>query len=145
MVPAAAGPILLNDFRAQWIHVREAVLGAVDRVGGSGWFILGEEVSRFEEELAKHWGLPFSAGCASGLDALEISLRCLGLKRGQPVLTTPLSAFATTLAVVRAGGVPIFVDVDDSGLIDLELAAKALASNRRIRFMLPVHLYGHAI
>jgi dTDP-4-amino-4,6-dideoxygalactose transaminase len=137
--------ILQNDFRAQWGRVRAAVLEAVDRVGRSGWLILGSEVSCFEEELAKFWGLPRCVGCASGLDALEISLRCLGLHPGDPVLTTPFSAFATSLAVIRAGGVPVFVDVDDTGLIDLELAAKALESEPSIRFLLPVHLYGHAV
>jgi dTDP-3-amino-3,4,6-trideoxy-alpha-D-glucose transaminase len=53
------------------------------------------------------------------MDALEIALRSLGLERGAKVLTTPFSAFATTLAILRAGGVPVFVDVDDNGNIDL--------------------------
>lgn len=89
-----AAPILLNDFRAQWPHVREAVLGAVERVGESGWFVLGQEVAGFEKELAQAWGLPHCVGCASGLDAIEIALRCAGLAPGDAVLTTPLSAFA---------------------------------------------------
>jgi dTDP-3-amino-3,4,6-trideoxy-alpha-D-glucose transaminase len=141
----ANAPILLNDFRAQWPHVREAVQGAVERVGESGWFVLGAEVASFEKELARVWGLPFCVGCASGLDAIEIALRCAGLERGDAVLTTPLSAFATTLAVIRAGGVPHFVDVDATGQIDLALAERALETHREIRFLLPVHLYGHAL
>jgi dTDP-3-amino-3,4,6-trideoxy-alpha-D-glucose transaminase len=144
--PRAPGaPILLNDFRAQWPNVREAVLGAVERVGESGWFVLGAEVASFEKELARVWGLPFCVGCASGLDAIEIALRCAGLAPGDVVLTTPLSAFATTLAVLRAGGVPWFVDVDATGQLDLELAERALAAHPEIRFLLPVHLYGHAL
>jgi dTDP-3-amino-3,4,6-trideoxy-alpha-D-glucose transaminase len=141
----AAPTILLNDFRAQWPHVREAVLGAVERVGESGWFVLGSEVASFEKDLARVWGLPFCVGCASGLDAIEIALRCAGLARGDAVLTTPLSAFATTLAVIRAGGVPWFVDVDAAGQLDLELAERALESHRDLRFLVPVHLFGHAL
>jgi dTDP-3-amino-3,4,6-trideoxy-alpha-D-glucose transaminase len=137
--------IPLNDFRLQWTHLRKAVLTAVERVGKSGQLILGPEVACFEEELARYCGLPFSVGCASGLDAIEISLRCLGLNAGEKVLTTPLSAFATTLAIMRAGGVPVFVDVDDSGILDLELAGEALAANPDVRFLVPVHLYGHAM
>lgn len=137
--------ILLNDFRAQWSQVREAVLAAVERVGESGWFILGSEVAVFEKELARVWGLPFCVGCASGLDAIEIALRCAGLERGDAVLTTPLSAFATTLAVVRAASVPCFVDVDAGGLLDLDLAERALESHPEIRFLVPVHLFGHAL
>jgi len=137
--------VVLNDFRAQWRATREAVLEAVDRVGQSGWLILGAEVSAFEEALAARWGLPFAVGCASGLDAIEIALRCAGLSPGDRVLTTPLSAFATSLAVVRAGAVPLFVDVDASGLLDLDLVAEVLDARRDVRFLLPVHLYGHAL
>jgi len=134
-----------NDFAAQWDSVGASALRAVDRVGKSGWLILGGEVEAFEKELAAFWGLRHAVGCGNGLDAIEIGLRGLGLKKGEKVLTTPLSAFATTLAVVRAGGVPVFADVDESGLLDLDLAQDALAKNPGIRFLLPVHLYGHAL
>jgi dTDP-3-amino-3,4,6-trideoxy-alpha-D-glucose transaminase len=143
--PAEAGPIPLNDFRAQWAQVREAVHRAVERVGASGWLVLGAEVRAFEEELARRWGVPFCVGCASGLDALEIALRCAGIAPGDPVLTTPLSAFATTLAIVRAGGVPLFVDVDPSGLLDLDRVERALEARPEVRYLMPVHLYGHAL
>ncbi len=141
----APARIPANDFRAQWTRIREAALAAVDRVGASGWLVLGREVEAFEAALAERWGLPHCVGCASGLDAIEIGLRCLGLAPGDRVLTTPLSAFATALAVIRAGGEPVFVDVDDSGLLDLDLAEKALEEHPEVRFLVPVHLYGHAL
>jgi dTDP-3-amino-3,4,6-trideoxy-alpha-D-glucose transaminase len=89
--------------------------------------------------------LPFCAGVASGLDAVEISLRALGCGPGDRVLTTPLSAFATTLAITKLGAVPVFVDTDAIGLIDLGLCAALLERREDIRFMVPVHLYGHAL
>jgi dTDP-3-amino-3,4,6-trideoxy-alpha-D-glucose transaminase len=136
----------LNDFPAQWRSVRAAVLSAVDAVGNSGRLILGEKVMRFEEALAARAGVKYVIGCANGLDAIEISLRSLGLKQGERVLTTPLSAFATTLAIVRAGGVPVFVDVDNMGLLNLETIEEVLAEQSEpIRFLLPVHLFGHSI
>jgi dTDP-3-amino-3,4,6-trideoxy-alpha-D-glucose transaminase len=137
--------ILPNDFRAQWARIRLATLEAVDRVGQSGWWILGAEVEAFERALGSYWGLPYAVGCASGVDALEIGLRASGLEAGDEVLTTPLSAFATTLAVIRAGGVPVFVDVDASGQLDLDLAERVVETRGSIRFMLPVHLFGHAM
>ena len=76
------------------------------------------------------------------MDALEISLRCLGLEKGDKVLTTPLSAFATTLAILRAGGFPVFVDVDELGAIDLQHCRQLLEHDHSIRFLVPVHLYG---
>src|SRR4051812_25303952 len=135
-------PILPNDFKRQWQIVEESVLGAVRRVGSSGRYILGGEVEAFEKDLAALWGKAYAIGTGNGLDALEIGLRCLGLQPGEKVLTTPLSAFATTLAIVRAGGVPVFVDVDDFGRIDLEQCRHVLAKDKSVRFLLPVHLYG---
>src|SRR5438132_4626571 len=131
-----------NDFKRQWDEVAEAVLGAVHRVGASGWYILGKEVDRFETALAQFWGVAHVVGTGNGLDALEIGLRCLNLQPGNKVLTTPLSAFATTLAIVRAGGVPIFADVTTTGGIDLAQCRQLLERDRSIRFFVPVHLYG---
>ncbi|MFM8313311.1 MAG: DegT/DnrJ/EryC1/StrS family aminotransferase, partial [Deltaproteobacteria bacterium] len=138
-------PILLNDFKAQWEHIREDFLESTDRVGRSGHLILGSEVLEFEKFLAHYWGLPFAVGCANGLDAIEISLRALGIKPKDRVLTTPLSAFATTLAILRTGAIPVFCDTDESGLIDLNLVDEILSSDPSIKFFLPVHLFGHAL
>jgi dTDP-3-amino-3,4,6-trideoxy-alpha-D-glucose transaminase len=138
-------PVVLNDFKAQWQQVREDALKAIDRVGQSGWFILGDEVARFEESLATYTIRRYAVGCASGLDAIELGLRILN-SQGKPVITTPLSAFATTLAIVRAGGLPIFVDTDNSGLLDLNKVEALLEANPGTQyFLLPVHLFGHSI
>ncbi|MFZ5890628.1 MAG: DegT/DnrJ/EryC1/StrS family aminotransferase [Myxococcota bacterium] len=142
---AGAAEILLNDFGRQWADVGGAALEAVQRVGASGWYILGKEVAAFESALADLVRRARVVGCASGLDAIELALRAAGLRPGQRVLTTPLSAFATTLAIVRAGGVPVFVDVDEFGLIDLAQCRAVLARDASIRFLVPVHLYGHAL
>jgi dTDP-3-amino-3,4,6-trideoxy-alpha-D-glucose transaminase len=141
----ASEMILQNDFKRQWQVIEKSVIQAIQRVGESGWYILGQEVQAFETELARFWGLSQAIGVANGMDALEIGLRCLGLKPGDKVLTTPLSAFATTLAILRAGGVPVFVDVDKSGLIDLQQCRGVLERDRSIRFFVPVHLYGFPI
>ena len=134
-----------NDFRRQWDELREDALAAFERVGFSGWYVLGEEVRVFEDGLAAFWGFPYAAGVASGLDAIEISLRALGCKQGDRVLTTPISAFATTLAIVKLGAVPVFVDTDDQGLIDLQRCHELLKKRSDIRFFVPVHLYGFAL
>lgn len=134
-----------NDFERQWEDVREDALAAVDRVGQSGWLVLGEEVRAFEQELAEWWGIPHAVGVASGLDAIEIGLRAAGVAAGARVLTTPFTAFATTLAVIRAGAEPVWCDVDDSGGLDLDLVETALGDDPSIRAVLPVHLYGHPL
>jgi dTDP-3-amino-3,4,6-trideoxy-alpha-D-glucose transaminase len=137
--------IRMNDFQRQWNDTREAAMASFAAVGGSGWYVLGKEVREFETALAEFWGLPHAVGVASGLDAIEISLRILNCRPGDRVLTTPISAFATTLAITRIGAVPVFVDCDTFGLIDLDEAASALEADPTIRYFVPVHLYGHAL
>ncbi len=145
MVNGSSRHIPANDFARQWQDIREDALEAVDRVGHSGWLVLGEEVRAFELELAAWWGVPHAVGVASGLDALEIALRCVRLPRGARVLTTPLTAFATTLAIVRVGAEPVWCDVDESGSLDLDQVDAALRADRSIRAVVPVHLYGHPL
>ena len=137
--------VLLNDFRRQWEDTAAAVLEAVAAVGESGWYVLGKHLEAFEQALAGLWGRRYAVGVASGLDALEIALRAAGCKPGDLVLTTPLSAFATTLAILKIGAVPVFVDTDDSGHIDLSLCREVLHRRPAIRFLLPVHLYGQVL
>lgn len=137
--------IPLNDFRRQWQDTRDQVMSAVASVGESGWYILGRRVEEFEAALARVWGMQFAAGVASGMDALEIALTVAGCKRGDLVLTTPLSAFATTLAILKLGAIPVFVDTDQFGLIDLAACRRTLQTRPDIRFLVPVHLYGNAL
>lgn len=145
MVDRPLVQIAANDFARQWRDIRDDALGAVDRVGQSGWLVLGKEVEAFEAEFAAWWGIEFAVGVASGLDALEIGLRCAGVEPGARVLTTPLTAFATTLAILRAGAEPVWCDVDETGGLDLERAAAALEDDPAIRAVMPVHLYGHPL
>ena len=137
--------ILLNDFIRQWRETASDVLAATQEVGESGWYVLGERVARFEQTLAAFFGRKQAVGCASGLDAIEIGLRILGVRPGDRVLTTPLTAFATTLAIVRAGARPVFVDVDDNGQIDLGQCEARLLRDPALRAFVPVHLYGYPL
>jgi len=135
----------MNDFVRQWDDVGDDALRVIDAVGRSGWYVLGERVRGFERALSESWGTTESVGVASGLDAIEIALRAAGMQPGDRVLTTPLSAFATTLAIVRSGGIPVFCDTTEMGLLDLDEARRALLAMPGIRFFVPVHLYGFPI
>ena len=141
----SSSAIPANDFQSLWREIEEPAVNALRRVGQSGWFILGREVQAFESALATFWGLDHAVGCGNGMDAIEIALRAGGLQPGERVLTTPLSAFATTLAIQRAGGVPVFIDVDANGLLDLHQARRVLATDRQLRWMVPVHLFGQCM
>lgn len=137
--------VQFNDLQSQWNEIKEDVLQAVSRVGESGWLILGDEVRRFEAALAEIMSASFVVGCGNGMDAIEISLMALNISPGSKVLTSPLSAFATTLAIIRAKGIPVFAGIDTNGLLDLAHCREICASQPDIKYMVPVHLYGHAL
>ncbi len=134
-----------SAFSRQWPLIGGDVLAAVAEVGAAGWYVLGSRLAAFEKILPRPAARRAAAGVGNGLDALEIGLRALGLQPGEKVLTSPLSAFATTLAILRAGGVPVFVDCDEAGLLDLAAARQCLAADPEIRFCIPVHLYGFCL
>ena len=137
--------IVLNDFQRQWEAIGADVLKTTEEVGASGWYILGKEVRDFEASLAGYWPASHAIGVASGLDALEISLRVLGCKAGDRVVTSPISAFATVMAILRIGAVPVLIDCDEYGLIDLDACRNYFREQSDVRYFVPVHLYGHAL
>lgn len=135
--------VAANSFDRMWDECGPNILSAIEAVGRSGWYILGQSVKSFEAKLTAYTGAAYAVGCGNGMDALEISLRAAGIGPGDQVLTTPLSAFATGLAILRAGAEPIYADVDANGLLDPVRVEAALAAYPAIKAIMPVHLYGH--
>jgi dTDP-3-amino-3,4,6-trideoxy-alpha-D-glucose transaminase len=119
------------------------VRAAIDRVVASGRFVLGPEVEAFETAFASACQASHAVGVGTGTDAIALILRALGVGRGDEVITTPLSAAYTALAVLTTGARPVFADVD-AGRLTLDAAAVASAVTPRTRAILPVHLYGQA-
>jgi len=118
-----------------------AVRTAIDRVVERGWFILGPELSAFEEEFARASGAAHAAGVGTGTDAIALALRALGIGPGDEVITSPISAAFSALAVMMAGATPVFADVDPRRLT-MDPAAAEAAITPRTAALLPVHLYG---
>jgi dTDP-3-amino-3,4,6-trideoxy-alpha-D-glucose transaminase len=119
------------------------VRAAIDRVVASGWFVLGPEVEAFETAFAAACHASHAVGVGTGTDAIALILRALGIGRGDEVITTPLSAAYTALAVLTTGARPVFADVEVERLT-LDADAVASAVTPRSRAILPVHLYGQA-
>lgn len=126
------------------LHLAEeadAVRDAIARVIDRAWFVLGPEVESFEREFAAASGAPHAVGVGNGTDALALILRALGIGAGDEVVTTPLSAAYTALAIVMAGARPVFADIDPQRLT-LDPVAAERAITDRTRALMPVHLYG---
>lgn len=137
-------PIAFLDLTRQHSEVRAEVAHAATRVLDSGAYILGSEVEAFEDEWARFCGVGGAAAVGNGTDALALALTASGAVRagrGDEVITSPLTAAYTALAILNAGGVPVFADIDPHTLT-LDPAAIKQAITRRTRAILPVHLYG---
>jgi dTDP-4-amino-4,6-dideoxygalactose transaminase len=131
----------MNDFRSEPPELLEAQLEGCRRVLHSGWWILGAEVAAFEAEWAAWLNAGAAVGVANGLDAIEIGLRALGIGAGDEVITTPMTAFATVLAILRAGATPVLADIDP-GTAMLEPESVRRCISRSTRAIVLVHLYG---
>lgn len=134
-------PVPLIDLVEQYGTIRDEIQEAVQRVFESQAFVLGDEVTQFEQQVAEYCDSKYAIGCASGSDALLLALMALDLKEGDEVITTPYSFFATASAITRAGGTPVFIDIDpDSYNLDVKQIESAIT--RRTRAIMPVHLFG---
>lgn len=116
---------------------------AIQRVLASGWFILGPEVEAFEREFAEACAAPHAVGVGTGTDAITLILRALDIGAGDEVITSPLSAAYSALAIMMAGARPVFADIDPDRLT-IDPAAVEAAVTPRTRAIMPVHLYGQA-
>jgi dTDP-3-amino-3,4,6-trideoxy-alpha-D-glucose transaminase len=145
--PATPPRIPFLDFHRQDPVVAVEVEAAIARVLKSGWYILGPEVEAFEREWALACGARGAVGVANGTEAITIALLAAGAvepQRGDEVITSALTAGYTALAILRAGAVPVFADVDPkSGLVTAETLEREITP--RTRALLPVHLYGQMV
>ncbi len=118
-----------------------AVREAIERVITRGWFILGPELDAFEREFAAAAGAAEAIGVGNGTDAIAIALRALGIGPGDEVITAPLSAAYSALAIMMTGARPVFADIDPDRLT-LDPRAAGAAVTPRTAAILPVHIYG---
>lgn len=133
--------ILMNDFKAEPEELRERMVAAARRVFESGWYVLGRELSRFEAEWAQRCQTTYAVGVGNGMDAIEIALRGLDIGPGDEVITTSMTAFATVLAIVRAGATPVLADIDpETALLSISSVDRCLSP--RTKAVVLVHLYG---
>jgi len=137
------------DLRAQYESIRDEVEAKIADIVSSQRFVLGPEVEGLEDEIARYQGVRCAVGVSSGTDALVASLMALGVNRGDRVVTTPFTFFATAGAVERLGADTVFCDIDPRTFNldpeELERVLETTSRNTRearVRVVVPVHLFG---
>ena len=135
----------VSELKTQYLDLKNEIDAAIAGVLDASWFVLGEQGRRFEAEFAAFSGVEGESvvGVGSGTEAIHLALLALGIGPGDEVITTPLTAAATAMAVRFAGAIPVFADVDArTGTLDPQDVARRVTP--RTRALLPVHLYGQA-
>lgn len=134
-------PVPLLDLRAQHAHIRDEVVRALMQVVDDQTFILGAAVEQLETQVAELSQTRFAIGCASGTDALLLALRALDIGRGDEVVTTPFTFFATAGTIHNVGATPVFVDIEPD-TFNLSVQAATAAVTPRTKAVVPVDLFG---
>ncbi|MBS0270180.1 MAG: aminotransferase class I/II-fold pyridoxal phosphate-dependent enzyme, partial [Proteobacteria bacterium] len=133
--------IAFLDLRAAYLELKAEIDDAVQRVMDSGTYILGAEVEAFESEFSSYCNSKHAIGVGSGLDALSLTLRAMGVGPGSEVIVPTNTFIATWLAVSHCGATPVGVEPDRATHnINPELIEKAITS--RTKVIMPTHLYG---
>lgn len=129
------------DLKASYSEIQGEIDSALRRVLNSGWYVLGEEVERFEAEYANYCGAEYCVGVGNGLEALHLGLLALGVGPGDEVIIPSNTYIATWLAVSQCGAVPVPVEPsEETHNIDVEKIEAAITGKTKV--ILPVHLYG---
>src|SRR5215212_7165028 len=134
-------PVPMLDLRAQHATIREEAVRAVMAIVDAQLFILGEPVAQLEGEIATLSRVKHAIGCANGTDALLLAYRALDIGRGDEIVTSPFTFFATAGTIHNVGATPVFVDIEpDTFNLDPEQAKAAVTP--RTRAVIPVDLFG---
>src|SRR5678809_1170760 len=134
-------PVPLLDLRAQHATIRDEIVPKMMEIVESQLFILGAPVERLEQQVAELSHTKYAIGCASGTDALLLALRALDIGRGDEVITTPFTFFATAGTIHNAGATAVFVDIEPESF-NISPEAVGAAITPRTKAVIPVDLFG---
>ena len=136
--------IKLLDLTRQHEIIKHEIKPVVESIIDSQRFVNGPVVQQFEENFANFCGTKFAVGCSSGTDALIMSLIALQIGCGDEVITTPFTFFATAEAIIRMGGTPVFVDIDEKTFnIDTSKIEEAITKSRYANLKGPKYVLHH--
>ncbi len=130
----------LIDLRERFKEEEKAIFKIIKRVLSKGNLILTKEVMNFEKSICKYTGAKYCLGLNSGTDALMMSLWSSGIKKGDEVITSPISFVATANSIIHVGAKPVFVDVSDDLNINVDLIEAAIT--KKTKAIMPVHWTG---
>jgi len=129
------------DFTREYKCIETEIDNAYKQVMNRGWYILGPEVAKFENDFAKYCGTKYAIGVASGIDALSLVLKAWGIGPGDEVIVPANTYIATAFAATHNGAQPVFVDIDPNNF-NIDITKIESAITKKTKVIIPTHLYG---
>ena len=133
--------IPLLDLKAQYLEIKDELDQVWFETMGNASFIGGPKVKALEAAIAEYCGTKYCVACGNGTDALFLILAGLGIGKGDEVITTPITFFATAEAIAHLGAVPVFVDIEP-GTYNISVEAIKAAITPATKAIMPVHIFG---
>lgn len=136
--------IPLLDLKLQYTQLKAELDSAVNEVMSTAYFIGGPKVKELETAIAEYCGTQYAVPCANGTDALFLILAAMGIRKGDEVITTPFTFFATVEAIVHVGAKPVFVDIEP-GTYNMDITKLEAAITDKTKAIMPVHIFGQCV
>jgi len=134
----------LLDLKAQYVSLQDELDAVWSDVMGNAGFIGGPKVAAFEAQLAEYCGTKYAVPCGNGTDALFLIMAALGIGKGDEVITTPFTFFATVECIAHMGATPVFVDIEP-GTYNMDVIKLEAAITPRTKAIVPVHIFGQCV
>ena len=128
------------DLKLQWRKDKPKLLPIIENILSKGSYVIGEEVDKFEKNIARYCNKKYAVAFNSGTDALTLGLMLLGVRKGDEVITPPNSFISSTSSIIHIGAIPVFADVLDDQNIDPKEIEKKIT--KKTKAIMPVHLTG---
>ena len=130
--------------KSEYVYLKKKIDAKVKKVFNSNSYVLGKEVKNFEKNFSNYLGINFSVGVSNGTDAIILALQAINVKKGDEIITTSHTAFATIAAIVDVGAKPVFVDIkEDDFTIDVTKVEKKIT--KKTKAIIAVHIYGNPV
>ena len=130
--------------KSEYDFLKKKINNKITKILNSNSYILGKEVAKFEKNFSKFLGVKFSVGVSNGTDAIILALQAINVKKGDEIITTSHTAFATIAAIVDVGAVPVFIDIkEDDFTVDTSKIEKRI--NKKTKAIIAVHIYGNPV
>jgi dTDP-4-amino-4,6-dideoxygalactose transaminase len=150
-VPAREDPketrmaIPLLDLKAQYLSLKDELDAVWSDVMTNAGFIGGPRVKQLEQQVADYCGTKHAVACGNGTDALFLILAAMGIGKGDEVITTPFTFFATAEAISHVGATPVFVDIEPGTTYNIDVTKIEAAVTERTKAIMPVHIFGQCV